>query len=119
MGIMASIYEPKDIGNCSNGGISSRATKVCVVNAEGPFEPSEDMPGVEIIRHPAGPRFGPIAVPVDRPEGRFGPMAGGCIIDSSDVRFTELLEELGGTSDGGVSLHDRYETPEENDRYSR
>ena len=112
MGILASIYEDKEIGNCSAGGISSKASTVCVVNIDGPFEPNEKHPGVEIIAHPAGLDYGPIAVPVDKPEGCVGPMAGGAYIGTSDSRFSAKMKSLGAGYADIVRLHDRFETPE-------
>ncbi len=109
MGLMVSIYESKANGNCSNNGISANAEHVVIVNAEGPFKPNSRMPGVYVIEHPAGPRYGPIAVPAEEPEGHAGPMAGGAFISCSDSRFHALLESLGSTA-SAIPLHDRFES---------
>ena len=65
MGMLASIYEPKDTGNSSNGGISEKAKSVVIVNVEGPFNPNENSPAVLLIAHPASVGFAPICVPAD------------------------------------------------------
>ncbi len=122
MGLLAGIYECKSIGNCSNGGISAEHVRVCVVNAEGPFEPHETSPGVRVIQHPAGRKYGLIAVPIDLPpEAKsVGPMAGGTHIGTSDSRMSALLRSLGSSDPYGlISLHDRFETPAENELLSR
>ena len=111
MGIIADIYEGKGNGNCSANGISVRFKHVCIVNASGPFEPRDGMPGVRIEKHPAGERYGIRAVPVESGEG-VGPMFGGCYVATSDSRFWDLVEELlgGDRHHGAVALHDRFET---------
>lgn len=48
MGLTASIY--KSTYDASNGGISSKAAEVCIVNAEGPFNPTPEHPAVVILR---------------------------------------------------------------------
>jgi hypothetical protein len=53
MGIVARIYD-SPLGNCSNNGVSAKYTEVCVVNVEGPFEPTEDTPAVRLIKRSAG-----------------------------------------------------------------
>lgn len=106
MGLHASIFR-NDLGDCTNGGISSKANRVTIVNADGPFSPSEDAPAVMIIDHPAGPQYLPIAVPCEgsgtagdpyRPQ--VGGMAGGNFVFTSDSRMDPRHP---------VSLHDRFE----------
>lgn len=117
MGITASIY--KDRGrSCANGGISDTYDQVTIVNAPGPFEPSDDAPAVELV---PGNLPGTVkAVPTDKPEGAVGPMMGGSYIATSDSRFSELASSICGTKFyGAVPLHDRYETREQYDALSR
>ena len=53
MGILGNIYD-WSLGNCSNDGISAKHTQVCVINVDGPFEPSQDAPAVRLIKRSTG-----------------------------------------------------------------
>lgn len=103
-GLIADIYIPADLTNCSNGGISARYKRVTVTGdgIEGPFAPAADRPEVALL--PAlGGGSGFRAVPTaDRPQGTQGPMFGGCFIYCCDSRFP---------SREPIALHDRYEVP--------
>lgn len=114
MGILASIYTSKEFGDCSNNGISARFKAVVIVNAGGPFDPTDDAPGVEVIKHPAGPKYPPIAVPVEG--GKGSRMMGGGYVGTSDSRLADLVESLGWPRMSIVPLHDRYESAEETRR---
>lgn len=110
MGLTAEVYR-WTLGDCSNGGISSRVDKVTIVNADGPFEPSEDAPAVELVAEKHFEWATIRAVPVDAPEDRRnGPMMGGAYVATSDSRFREAIERLIGHGFyGAVALHDRWE----------
>jgi hypothetical protein len=111
-GLTCSILEPKDIGNCSNYGISSKCESVTLLGilrldgsfeqAADIFEPTELSPGVIIEeRRPCGKLYYS-AFPCDN-NGEKLPgwfMAGGCFIKTSDSRFP---------FDYPVPLHDRQE----------
>lgn len=117
-GLTASIFEDKQIGNCSNGGISSRCKQVTVVGlgkrAE-IFEPTDDAPAVKLVKRTIGGRTVVHAEPVNAPPaGHIGWMAGGAFISTSDSRFSEAAGFY-----GAVSLHDRCETPAQYDALSR
>ena len=100
MGLHADIYESKAYGNSSNNGISARFKAVTIVNIDGPFEPSDDAPAVELKWRGDYPYL----VLAEKPAGAgVGPMAGGAFVYSSDSRFRRV-------SPGPVSLHDRYES---------
>jgi hypothetical protein len=106
MGIIAWIYR-SDLDDCSNGGVSSKHACVCVTNAAGPDEPTENAPAVKLVVRDL--RHGKYvhAEPVDL-EGRG--MYGGCFIDTSDSRFRQAVERLLGHSHGyPIKLHDRTE----------
>lgn len=118
MGLICGILEDKEIGNCSNGGISARFSRVCVVNAEGPFDPADDLPAVRIEQNKCGHWGGPVAYPEDTGEG-VGPMFGGTFITTSDGRLGELLRKLGYKHVRAVPLHDRWESAELNEALSR
>ena len=105
MGLIAYVYRDASGCDCTNSGISSRYHQVVIVNADGPFEPSADMPAVEIVKGYSEDTIR--AVPV---ELKGGGMAGGNYIASSDSRFSELCERLlGHRFYGAVAMHDRLE----------
>lgn len=105
-GLLCQVYRASwNGGDPSNGGISSRCDEVILVGL-GPkaeiFEPTPRCPAVRLVRRTLGD--GPVylhAEPLDQPEGRVGPMAGGSFIYSCDSRFP---------SDYPIGLHDRFET---------
>lgn len=120
MGLRADIVKSR-YGDCSNGGISGRASQVTIVNIDGPFDPSDDAPAVMLIEG-HGANGGTVRiVPCDHVHGdvwiehgephSVGPMMGGTYIATSDSRFTRAVEALTGARFyGAVAFHDRYET---------
>jgi len=111
MGLMAYIYR-NDLGDCTSGGFSSKAEKVCITNASGPFEPSEDCPAVILESGYNGPTTNNTvrAVSVDDHERGGWLMFGGNFIYTSDSRFGELTESLTGQKHSApVAIHDRRE----------
>jgi hypothetical protein len=105
MGLNAYIFK-SNLGECSNSGVSARYDQVCIVNIEGPFEPDDNHPAVELVAD----RVEGIAriVPVEL-VGRWA-MMGGCYIATSDSRFSQAVEKLiGNKFYGAVPLHDRVE----------
>lgn len=119
MGLLANILKHKG-QDCSAGGISHSHDDVCIVNAEGPFDPDDKHPPVLLIRGPGRPDWNNIiAVPAARSEcgewvekkQRGCRMNGGTVITSCDSRFGELVASLGGHRfAAGVNFHDRFET---------
>lgn len=120
MGLTALIYRPvaymQDGIDCSNNGWSNRFEHVCVVNASGPFEPSETVPAVMVVRHRTMNTLHAIAV--EHYKAGVWTMAGGNFLHCTDSRFSELcvrLMEEGGVkspryfSVGAISIHDRIE----------
>ena len=119
MGLIAEIYKSSG-SNCSADGISNRFNSVTIVNAEGPFDPAEDRPAVLLILGPgnrvgSGPKH-VIAVPAEFVNGRWvelkgqgSRMNGGTFIATSDSRYHELVERLGGVRGTAISFHDRFE----------
>lgn len=126
MGLIADIYRGP-YGDCSNGGISSHARTVLIVNVDGPTDPKlikpdrdgRETPLVALIRgaYTGIVRIVPCEL-TDDGEGfvvtskpGIGPMMGGCYVATSDSRFTEAVEKLTGARFyGAVPLHDRYES---------
>lgn len=119
MGIIANVYrtghsispDTMQVRDCTLNGWSSLFgyDQVCVVNAEGPFEPSDDYPAVMIVPHRTVK--GAIhAVSVEHHEAKKWTMFGGNYLASSDSRFWELCERLGASRyHGAVAIHDRVE----------
>ena len=104
MGILGHIYD-SPLGNCSNGGISAKYKMVCVVNVDGPFEPTEDTPAVRLIKRSTGNL---VCVPLGL-EDKWT-MFGGAYIYTSDSRFTKAVEQLSDYDHAfPVALHDRVE----------
>lgn len=110
MGLIAGIYKNKG-RDFSNGGISSRYEEVTVINADGPFEPSEDRPAVRIVAGPYGTvRIVPVAVDKNGQEIKQWYMMGGTYIGCSDSRFGEAIKNvIGHEVYGAIAFHDRVE----------
>ena len=106
MGMIASIFVDSDSNyDCSNGGISSRHRRVCVMNVEGPSQPDADIPAVVLLQGALGSVK---IVPVEC-EGK-QTMFGGAFVHTSDSRFSRAVEKLlGHRFYGAVALHDRVE----------
>lgn len=104
MGFLGDIYD-WSLGNCSNDGISAKHTQVCVINVDGPFEPSQDAPAVRLIKRSTGNL---VCEPVGL-EDRWT-MFGGAFVYTGDSRFTEAVQRLSGYNHAfPVALHDRVE----------
>jgi len=108
MGLQVNVYRAAGT-DCSNNGISARFDRVCVVNIEGPFKPTEDCPGVLLMDGPATRGEGnPILIPVDGDcDGYL--MFGGNFGFSSDSRFGQAVKEISPGFTGAVMFHDRIE----------
>lgn len=115
MGLYISVYRDADGHDCTLHGVSSRFKELCLVNADGPFEPREDRPAVLMQNHyrnclrivPAK-KVGDEWVAIDGPG--IGPMFGGNYGATSDSRFGELCSKLLGQDFyGAVAIHDRFE----------
>lgn len=110
MGMVAYIHRSA-LADCSNGGLSSRAVRVVVVNVSGPFEPTDEMPAVRLVKRGKTVHAEPVEPVAD---GNVGYMAGGAFISTSDSRFTEAVGFY-----GAVAFHDRQETPAQYELLSR
>lgn len=109
MGLIVSIY--RSDYDCELNYFYGKKS-VTVINAEGPFEPTEDRPAAKIISTLAGSK---IIVPADEYSDKDGvQMSGGTFGYSSDSRFTKTA----GTYNA-VPIHDRRETWSDYERYSR
>lgn len=118
MGIIISVYRSADIGyNCTLNGVSSKFNRLCVVNVDGPFEPSADCPAVLLESHvPGCVRIVPAIESKEYKDVYFHDkdkhaMFGGNYGACSDSRFAAKCEQLvGGGFYGAVAIHDRYES---------
>lgn len=114
MGLIVHVYRSA-LGDSSNGGITSWANELCLVNVEGPFEPGRAAAAMLIEHKPTGRNLARIIPAVLGDDDQFYPdkrwlMFGGCYAASSDSRFREAVEKvLGGPFYGAVPIHDRYE----------
>jgi hypothetical protein len=116
MGILVSVYRSADIGyNCTLNGVSSQFNRLCVVNVDGPFEPTADCPAVLLeSHHPGCVRLVP-AAETEQFKGVYLKLkghasAGGNFGSTSDSRFAAKCEELAQVQFyGAVAIHDRYE----------
>lgn len=112
MGMLANVYR-WDLGDCTNGGASSKARAICIVNASGPWEPSSENPAFILARGPSGD---PVLKPAAGGEG-VGPMFGGNFAYTSDSRLGEAVQEMTGhRSWGALPIFDRYESAEQYNR---
>jgi len=108
MGLLVEVFR-WSLGDCTNGGVSSKHNKLCLINVDGPFEPSDDAPAARIICHPTVKEHCYI-VPETLLRGGPAFMAGGNFAYTSDSRFHEAVYRLTGTKGSfAVSIHDRVE----------
>lgn len=114
MGLTVNVY--RNAGpDCTAGGISATADRICLVNVTGPNEPSVDAPAAMVTDNALGNK---IVVPArayvdgDTETGRRiqyipvdgWPMFGGNYAASCDSRFARAAGIY-----GAVPIHDRYE----------
>lgn len=105
MGMLAQIYD-SPLGNCSNGGVSAKAKQVCIINVDGPFDPSDDAPAVKLVKREHAGNI--VCVPVGL-EGK-STMFGGAYVVTSDSRFCKAVQQLSGYRFSfPVALFDRVE----------
>jgi len=106
-GLSVGILESKEIGNCSNNGLSNYCKSVTIVSdafeIDGLFEVSESSPSVVIIKRDMNPYNDVIAVPRAYLATKKDYMFGGCFIYSSDSRFSKL------NNGAPIKLFDRVE----------
>ena len=107
MGLLVDVYRSAG-SDCTNGGISSRYDSLCVMNVDGPFEPSERACAVMLVNGSYGSKHIRPAKLVagewvaDRDKWY---MAGGNFAATSDSRFSEFSDAVGFY--GAVAIHDR------------
>lgn len=125
--ITAYVYRNSRLGDCTLGGISSKYDTLLIACPDGPdiidteVEIPDNFAMVE-LRHVFGNTIIPTIYPAevnDRGEivkrgGKWW-MMGGNFANTSDSRFARLTNGMYGA----VAIHDRYETPEQYEMYSR
>ena len=94
--------------------------EITLVNADGPFEPTDDRPAARLTTNAFGD---PIIVAdlIDETglEPMVGPMFGGTYAATSDSRFGQAMSDVAGLRVyGALPVHDRYETREQYARMS-
>ena len=116
MGLLLNVYRSDPVGpfgesmDCTLGGVSSRAWRLCVVNVDGPFNPSPDAPAVLLLKGniPGAVKI----VPADETGApvKGWTMFGGNYAATSDSRFSEACARLSESPCyGAVPIHDRIE----------
>lgn len=101
MGLIVSIYRD-NYDSTSN--VFHGRSRIVVVNADGPFEPSDDMPAAMIASNALG---NPIIRPADM---NARPVFGGTYGCTSDSRFREAQAAVTGQAIyGALPIHDRIE----------
>lgn len=119
MGLNVSVYR-SNLGDCTNGGVSERANRLCIVNIEGPFEPSDEAPAVILTVNSLGnPILKPATQRIREENGNeifdyvedesawF--MFGGNYAACSDSRFGEAVRRHTPRFYGALPIHDRAE----------
>jgi hypothetical protein len=108
MGLLVEVYK-WSLGDCTNGGVSSKHNRLCITNMEGPFEPSDDAPAAMLMQHPSVKTHCYI-VPQELIDSGKWFMAGGNFAYSSDSRFWEAVNKITGVGlSAAISIHDRTE----------
>lgn len=120
-----SVYRTPRLGDCTNHGISSKYDELLLACPDGfididPENVPENFVMVE-MRHVFGTTIIPTIYPAEIKNGEVVKrgnkwwMMGGNYGATPDSRFSALI----GDMYGAVAIHDRYETPEEYEMYSR
>jgi hypothetical protein len=127
MGLTVDVFH-NPLGDCTNHGISSQATRLTIVNVEGSSEPSDDAPAAMLVEGALPGIVMIIPAYFDKAADAYvewksasGPsqMFGGNFAATSDSRFHQAIEKITGNRfHGAVAIHDRAETWEQYERLS-
>jgi len=114
MGLLANVYrsgrllpakKTMSFDDCTIDGWSVNFDRVCVVNADGPFEPDEHHPAVLVVRHHL-PQYNCLhVVSVAHRNAGKHTMMGGNFLSTSDSRFGELCVRLMSEGKHGIQTH--------------
>lgn len=107
MGLIVYIYKNQEqIGDCSNGGITSQQNRLCLTNVKGPFSPDEDTPAA--VLQPGHGKGTAVIVP-SHLIGK-SRMFGGAYAATCDSRLAHAYEKITGHYFyGAIPIHDREE----------
>ena len=104
MGLLVDVFKTGS-SDCTNSGLSSNVSGLCLVNVSGPFDPSANYPSAILETHVKG-----CLRIVPENDGKKWFMNGGNFAATSDSRFGEACEKLlGHRFYGAVAIHDRVE----------
>lgn len=111
-----SVYRENRLGDCTNGGITSRYDRLLLICEEGYKEVDENNPPENLVkivtRFICGREYKHIEPYASVDAGCVGWMSGGNIAYSCDSRFSRMSEYP-------LSVHDRQETQAQYDMLSR
>lgn len=106
--MIAYIYRAAEMQDCTNGGMSSKVSRICLTNVPGPFAASNFYPAAQLL---PGHVPNSARIVFDDPETRGRePMFGGNYAATSDSRFSDAVKKLTGANISIVPIHDRFET---------
>jgi len=106
MGLIVNVYASRDGYDCTLNGVTNRFDQLCVINVDGPFEPSDDCPAVRLEK---GAMDGIAVLRPIEADGQWT-MFGGNYAATSDSRFSRAVEKITGHRFyGAVPVHDRIE----------
>ena len=108
MGMNIYVYK-NNLGDCTNGGVSSQYDGLCVVNVEGPSDPCDKYPAAMLVDDAPCGRPYPKVVPLELLENNKWAMYGGNLAHSCDSRWKETVEKWGGGPAGVLPIFDRVE----------
>ena len=110
------VYRNNRLGDCTNGGISSKYNELLLICDKGYINIDENNPPENLVKMVERNMWGTTLYhiePYAKPQ-HLGWMAGGNYAESSDSRFSDMINFY-----GAVSIHDRQETQEMYDLLSR
>ena len=100
------VLRPGDLSDCTNGGLSSRHTRIVIVGPDGPVAPTdlpEKLPVFVLVERNIGGQPYIHVEPEERPvDSHVGPMEGGNYVHSTDSRWRRLFPYP-------LPIHDRFE----------
>jgi hypothetical protein len=111
-GLLVWVWRSPRLGDCTAGGVSSKHDQFVLTGETvfGVTHPDQETPELKLVRRPRAGGEYLHAEPAHKPKGMVGPMFGGNYISSSDGRFPNAYP---------IPIHDRFESPKENDRQAQ
>ena len=102
------VYVFKTTTDCSNDGLSSKFDRLCLVNVEGPSQPSANCPAIMLKKMVNGSHGTHVyAVPVEKSKSWW--QHGGSFTKPAVAGIDEALRLMGGIRSVAIQLHDRQE----------